>query len=392
MKKLTKIYGKVLLVSIPLLIIAGYSYSKYNTDAIITEETNNEILQVLSKSANISKLQDGDIIATMVTSKGKIKIKLYPDTAPKTVTNFLVHAQEGYYDNVIFHRVIDNFMIQWGDPLGTGVGWESIYGKSFEDEFFGNIENNAGTIAMANSGPTTNGSQFFINERDNNNLDNKHTVFGKVVEGMEIVDKITQVPMAINTTKPSVDVVIEKIELSQYKKSVFRQYKIDDIQVAKSEAQANYDRLTAQIQEKNKDKIAQSWDAVAVKYELKLSDWKIIDGNFNKNDTLKFTIDQQWIIPTFSDSVKWMKMWDKKSVIIEAKDAYGEENLTLTMADFQQFKDVWITIAKGEVITVGEWVTTTIIDIQWDTIISTNPHQLAGEKLFFEIELKYFVN
>jgi peptidyl-prolyl cis-trans isomerase B (cyclophilin B) len=390
--KLTKIYGKVILVAIPLLIIAAYSYTKYNADIHTQEDINSEIVQVLNKSAKISELQNWDIIATMLTSKGKIKIKLYPDTAPKTVTNFLVHAQEGYYDNLIFHRVIDNFMIQWGDPLGTGIGWESIYGWSFEDEFFWNTENDAGTIAMANSGPATNGSQFFINERANNHLDNKHTVFWKVIEWMDVVDKITQVPMDVKTSKPYTDIVIEKIELVQYIDTEFNEYKIADIKQAKIDAQANFDSLNLGRIEKNNNKSAQSWDTVEVKYELKLSDGKVIDGNFDKEDTLKFTVDQQWIIPGFSNAVKWMKIWDSKSIIIEAIDAYGEENITLTMQDFQQFKDAWIEIAKGEIITVGEWVTTTIIDIQWNTVIATNPHQLAGQQLFFEIELKYFVN
>ena len=127
---------------------------------------------------------------TMETTKGTIVLELYPQHAPKTVNNFVFLAKEGYYDGVVFHRVIDDFVIQGGDPTGTGRGGP---GYQFEDECKGNpLKHGTGFISMANAGPGTNGSQFFITHSPQPHLDGKHTVFGKVVEGMDVVNAIRQ--------------------------------------------------------------------------------------------------------------------------------------------------------------------------------------------------------
>jgi len=131
--------------------------------------------------------------ATFKTNQGDITIELYTDDAPKTVANFVKLAGEGFYDGIKFHRVIKGFMIQGGDPLSKveGAAWGTGGpGYSFEDEIHTNNKNDKYTLAMANSGPNTNGSQFFINTANNNFLDTKHTVFGKVVAGAEAVDAI----------------------------------------------------------------------------------------------------------------------------------------------------------------------------------------------------------
>lgn len=126
----------------------------------------------------------------METVRGNIELELYPQYAPKTVNNFVYLAREGYYDGVTFHRVISNFMIQGGDPTGTGSGGP---GYKFEDEVKGNpLRHESGVISMANAGPNTNGSQFFITHSPQPHLDGKHTVFGKVIEGKDVVDSITQ--------------------------------------------------------------------------------------------------------------------------------------------------------------------------------------------------------
>ena len=188
----------------------------------------------------------GDTIAVMTTNKGTIKIKLFPEQCPKTVENFTAKAKEGYYEGIIFHRVINNFMIQGGDPTGTGRGGESIWGGSFEDEFDLGLHNLRGALSMANAGPNTNGSQFFIVQAgvvDGNLmaqmemigekmfpadciadykkvggtpwLDFKHTVFGQVFEGMDVVDAIAAVRVDM-LDKPFEDVVIEKIEIEAF--------------------------------------------------------------------------------------------------------------------------------------------------------------------------------
>src|SRR5205809_7905204 len=147
--------------------------------------------------------------AIIQTNHGPIYLELYPDDAPKTVANFVKLANDGFYDRVIFHRVIPDFMIQGGDPTGTGTGGP---GYTFEDEFNGHkVER--GALAMANAGPNTNGSQFFIVTTEAAPwLDGKHTVFGKVTEGMEVVDTISGVERD-SSDKPHEPVVIERLEV-----------------------------------------------------------------------------------------------------------------------------------------------------------------------------------
>ncbi|GAA0141588.1 chaperone [Lithospermum erythrorhizon] len=130
----------------------------------------------------------------MHTTMGDVHIKLYPEECPKTVENFTTHCKNGYYDNLIFHRVIKGFMVQTGDPLGDGTGGQSIWGWEFEDEFHKSLRHDRPfTVSMANAGPNTNGSQFFITTVATPWLDNKHTVFGRVVKGMDVVQAIEKV-------------------------------------------------------------------------------------------------------------------------------------------------------------------------------------------------------
>ncbi len=196
-------------------------------------------------SKQIRTPEKGDTVATMKTNMGDIKILLFPDAAPKAVENFTTHAKNGYYNGIIFHRVIPDFMIQGGDPTGTGRGGESIWGREFKDEFSVDYHNIRGALSMANAGPGTNGSQFFIVQakevdagllaqmeqlsdrgfptecvEDYRNLggtpwlDFKHTVFGQVVEGMETVDAIAGVKTSFGD-KPVEDVVILGIDVEE---------------------------------------------------------------------------------------------------------------------------------------------------------------------------------
>lgn len=127
---------------------------------------------------------------TIETEKGNIELELYPQYAPKTVNNFVFLARKNFYDGLTFHRVINDFMVQGGDPTGTGRGGP---GYKFEDEVEDNpLEHEAGVVSMANAGPNTNGSQFFITHAPQPHLNGRHTVFGKVVEGQEVVDEISQ--------------------------------------------------------------------------------------------------------------------------------------------------------------------------------------------------------
>ena len=129
-------------------------------------------------------------LITIETNRGTIELELYPEHAPMTVNNFVFLTNESFYDGVKFHRVINNFMIQGGDPTGTGRGGP---GYRFQDEVFGNpLKHGTGVLSMANAGPNTNGSQFFITHAPQPHLDGKHTVFGKVVAGMDVVNAIQQ--------------------------------------------------------------------------------------------------------------------------------------------------------------------------------------------------------
>jgi len=135
---------------------------------------------------------------TIETGKGNIELELYPNYAPKTVNNFVSLAQDGFYDGVVFHRVIADFMVQGGDPTGTGRGGP---GYRFEDEFEGNpLKHDSKVISMANAGPGTNGSQFFITHCPQPHLNGRHTVFGKVVKGEDVVDAIEQGDVMVKVT------------------------------------------------------------------------------------------------------------------------------------------------------------------------------------------------
>lgn len=240
-------------------------------DSGLSEEETQEYQAYLDNLASqgdtITQLDppaQGEEIAVMHTSMGDIKIKFFPEEAPKAVENFKTLAKDGYYDGITFHRVINDFMIQGGDPTGTGSGGESMYGEYFEDEFSPNLYNFRGALSMANAGPNTNGSQFFIvqaktvtegywdyideivaeygtenvlyNSQTGNmvkvnysnearqiyneiggtpHLDYCHTVFGQVFEGMEVVDAIASVAVDEND-KPADDVIIESITFENY--------------------------------------------------------------------------------------------------------------------------------------------------------------------------------
>ncbi len=257
----------------------GETDSENETETEQTEENNEEMTEeekaymayvenLSTQGDKITQLDppaDGEEIAVIHTSMGDIKVKFFPDEAPMAVENFKTLAAEGYYDGVIFHRVINDFMIQGGDPTGTGTGGESCFGEAFEDEFSPNLYNFRGALSMANSGMNTNGSQFFIVQKDDvqdgyweyidsiideygadnvlynsqsqtlfkvnyseesrelynevggtPHLDYVHTVFGQVFEGMEVVDAIASVATDEND-KPADDVIIDSITFESYK-------------------------------------------------------------------------------------------------------------------------------------------------------------------------------
>ncbi len=158
--------------------------------------------------------QKGKDIVVIETSMGNIEVSLFRSKAPKAVENFEGLAKKGYYNGISFHRVIDNFMIQGGDPTGTGGGGASIYGADFEDEFSPDLKfDKPGLLAMANRGPKTNGSQFFITLVPTPWLNNHHTIFGEVVGGMDVVKAIGKVETGKPGDKPVTPVVMKKVHM-----------------------------------------------------------------------------------------------------------------------------------------------------------------------------------
>jgi len=154
-----------------------------------------KFLAIIAALLFINNVYAGDAmdnnLVVFETNQGNIEIKLYNDIAPKTCENFVGLVKNGYYDGIIFHRVIKDFMIQGGDPTGTGRGGESIWGKPFEDEVSSKVSfDKKGLLAMANAGPNTNGSQFFITTAKTPWLNMKHTIFGEVISGYDVVEKI----------------------------------------------------------------------------------------------------------------------------------------------------------------------------------------------------------
>ncbi len=198
-----------------------------------------ECEEIIMALIQFTEVQENERLVEIVTNKGAIQIKLFPEQAPKTVENFITHAENDYYNGIIFHRVMKDFMIQGGDPDGTGMGGKSIWGTSFEDEFSMDLFHFRGALSMANAGPNTNGSQFFIVHKGDApasreqfesagypaeatakylenggtaHLDGRHTVFGQVTQGMDVVDLIANAKIGASD-RPVEDIVIEKINI-----------------------------------------------------------------------------------------------------------------------------------------------------------------------------------
>lgn len=204
----------------PMLVSTGFAkvrFYLFTNETEISKSTrdvqNEKPTQTATgKESGAKKQTEVGTSAILHTTLGDIHLRLFPSAAPKAVENFVTHARNGYYNNTIFHRVIRKFMIQGGDPQGDGTGGESIWGGEFEDEFSTLKHDKPYTLSMANAGPNTNGSQFFITTEKTPWLDGKHTIFGRAVQGLDVVHKIENVKTY--KEKPEVDVKIVSITVS----------------------------------------------------------------------------------------------------------------------------------------------------------------------------------
>ncbi|KAL1841496.1 hypothetical protein VTJ49DRAFT_6987 [Mycothermus thermophilus] len=203
----------------PILVATGigkvrfYMFTNDEEISKSSRDVQNEKPTILGgkKAAEAKKKAETGTAAVIHTTYGDIHIRLFPDAAPKAVENFVTHSRRGYYNGTIFHRVIRKFMIQGGDPLGDGTGGESIWGKEFEDEFSSLKHDKPYTVSMANAGPNTNGSQFFITTEKTPWLDNKHTIFGRAVQGLDVIHRIENVKTY--KEKPIEDIKIINIDI-----------------------------------------------------------------------------------------------------------------------------------------------------------------------------------
>lgn len=290
-----------------------------------------------------SNLTDG-IYADIQTNKGDMILKLTYEETPLTVSNFIALAEgdhplvseeftnKSYYNGIKFHRVIDNFMIQGGDPTGTGSGGP---GYSFEDEFIDSLKHDGpGILSMANSGPNTNGSQFFITHLETPWLDGKHSVFGKIEIGQDIVDKIEQ------------NDVINKLEIIRIGKAakgfdaptVFNEY-------LELKGKANKEKLEAQkeelkeltkgmkstdsgisykITEKGTGGNAKDNDNVKVHYTLKLIDGSEVDSSLSRDEPIEFKLGVGQVIPGWDEGIKLLNKGASCTLVIPPNLAYGE--------------------------------------------------------------------
>ncbi len=204
--------SKIFLLIMLFAVLTGYgnAVSNSNKNKIESSAMNDST----NTAADSVRLNDSTLVAVIKTNMGTIKIQLLPVEAPKTVENFVGLSNKGYFNGIIFHRVISGFMIQGGDPTGTGRGGESIWGGKFDDEISPNLKfDQPGVVAMANAGPNTNGSQFFITVAPTPWLDGHYSIFGKVIGGMDVVYAISNVATSVPGDRPLSDVVMESVTI-----------------------------------------------------------------------------------------------------------------------------------------------------------------------------------
>ena len=201
----------------PMLVTTGagkvrfYLYTNETDISKSSRDVQNEKPAISNKAVAETKQAETGTQAIMHTTMGDIHLRLFPDAAPKAVENFVTHSKSGYYNNTLFHRVIKKFMIQGGDPLGDGTGGESIWGREFEDEFSALKHDKPYTLSMANAGPNTNGSQFFVTTERAPWLDKKHTIFGRAVGGLDVVKRIEGA--RVRKERPEEDISVVSIDV-----------------------------------------------------------------------------------------------------------------------------------------------------------------------------------
>jgi len=328
--------------------------------------------------------EENDVVAIMKTTNWTISILLETQLAPITTSNFIGLAKQGYYNWIIFHRVIKNFMLQWWDPTGTGMWGNSIYWEKFDDEFHSELKNYKYTISMANAWKNTNGSQFFINVNDNNYLDNRHSVFGEVVDGIDNVDKIAKVKTD-RSDRPEKEVKIISLDIKQYKWGSLKEYDFD-LEAAKKDYSNRWEKL----KEVKKDFKVSSWNTVSVHYAWTFENWEKFDSSLDRWEPLEFIVWGWMMIPGFDAAVIGMKIWEKKSVTLSPKEAYGERDENnievIPKEELKVFEEAGFKLEKGTILPTQVW-NIEIINSDESTITIDANHAMAWKTLNFDIEI-----
>ena len=334
-------------------------------------------------------VKNNDIIAVMDTSKWQIKIKLFTNLVPNASYNFIGHALNDYYDNLIFHRVIDDFMIQGGDPKGNGTWWESIYWTPFQDEFVKELKNIPYSLSMANSWANTNGSQFFINEGNNQHLDNKHTVFGQVIEGIDTVNTILETPVW-EADKPTQDIIITDINIYTYNDWQLTPYENTLENILKTVDEINTKKLEEKTL-KDQDRVSEAGDIVELKYKGFFDNGEVFDENFTESSFLTVTIGQWQVVSGFDKALEGMKIWEIKTVKLSPEEAYGWETIDIERNLLIDFEKDGVKLEAGGILPTGRG--NLKIKAVTDTMVTIyNNHPLAGKTLNFDIEINSFIN
>lgn len=212
-----KIIALLIVVSMIAVFVSAKEKSDNELKKMAMKKASEEMIKMSDTEGLIDYSKGKKVV--LKTNKGDIELKFYPEKAPMAVYSFIKHSADGYYDGVIFHRVIKDFMIQGGDPTSTGRAGKSVWGKDFGDEFSSDLKfDKKGILAMANAGPGTNGSQFFITLVPTVWLNNKHTIFGYVSNGMDVVEAIGQVEVSPRLNRPLSEIKIEKAEVIEIPK------------------------------------------------------------------------------------------------------------------------------------------------------------------------------
>ncbi len=293
---------------------------------------------------DIKNLPEG-LYAKITTNKGDILIKLEHEKTPGTVANFVALAEgnhpdvndsykdKKYYDGLIFHRVIDNFMIQGGDPTGSGAGGP---GYKFDDEIHPDLKHDsAGILSMANAGPGTNGSQFFITHEATPWLDGKHTVFGKVVEGQDIVnsiaqgDKIEKVEIIRVGDKAKAFNAPEEFTKFNNAKAEREQKAKEAAETALNKLAEGFDKTKSGLRYKithksGSGKKPERGQNVAVHYVGKLADGTVFDNSYGRGEPIEFPIGIGYVIPGWDEGIRLLEEGDKATFVIPSYLAYGE--------------------------------------------------------------------